>query len=130
MGSHWSNWQDLGSPSVPYKTFKGDPSVEKNPNGLVQIFARGQDGKIYTTEQTAPTATSFKAWAELDLGAATMDCNSDLTVEALNSGLLAVFCQHADGSVLGAYHLSSGSFESFTPWTKWPVSVGSASKAA
>jgi hypothetical protein len=52
-GNGWSGWWSLGGPPVAGTGWAGSPSVTANPDGHLEVFARGPDGAIWHDWQPA-----------------------------------------------------------------------------
>jgi CHAP domain len=58
----WSAWTELANPSDD--TIVGEPTVARNADGRLFVFARGASGKIWLlTQQTLGNATTWNAWS-------------------------------------------------------------------
>lgn len=103
-----ASWDSAGW--VPLElnySFQGTPTVAKDANGLLEVFARGSDNNIwYTTQQ----GTGWSGWSILQ---SSVSYFSSPKVMANQDGLLEVFALGSDNNI---WHISQ---ESPTVWSSW-----------
>jgi hypothetical protein len=58
----WAPWSSLGKPTSANVR---RCTTERNKDGRLQVFALGDDEKVWTTAQTVPGATAWDGWAGL-----------------------------------------------------------------
>ncbi len=91
-------------------TFAGAPSIIRDGNGLLHIFARGHDQNIWTTAQTT-AGGSWSAWKHAQ---SSFEATSDPAVGIDHSGHLVIIA-------LGTDHNVWLSMQQGATWSKWSV---------
>src|SRR6266568_3354229 len=105
-----TNWTSLGSP--PAVKWGARPSVARNIDGRLEVFALDSAGALWHIQQTTP-GMNWNSWASLGIAPNT-NVLPDFVVEENADGRLEVFTIGNDGAVWHVWQVAPNS--SWSPW--------------
>jgi len=112
----WSKWGSLGG------LFASGPAVIVNTDGLVDVFGRGVDKRVYGKHQyMTEEGTAWTGWTEYGGETSTAP-----EVARRPDGTIMIFTRHASKEIQVKYQLQNPTDFSLT-WSDW-VSLGGMSK--
>jgi len=99
-----TNWTSLGSP--PAVNWGARPSVARNADGRLEVFALDSVGALWHIQQTSP-GMNWNSWASLGIAPNT-NVLPDLAVERNADGRLEIFALDSVGALWHTWQTSPG----------------------
>ncbi|MCW3845500.1 LamG domain-containing protein, partial [Micromonospora yasonensis] len=120
VGAAFSNWKSIGT-GAPATGFASDPSVVLAPSGTLVIYARGADGWVWGTNQTA-VGGAFGPWLRIGGGGSGVASKPQALLAA--NGTIVIYARGTDNLIHGVGQPSPGA--AFGMWgtmgDRWPLS--------
>src|SRR5437588_461128 len=105
-----TNWTSLGSP--PAVKWGSRPSVARNSDGRLEVFALDSVGALWHIQQTTP-GMNWNSWASLGIAPNT-NVLPDFVVERNADGRLEIFALDSAGALWHTWQTSPGD-----GWIQW-----------
>src|SRR6266568_3262216 len=103
-----SNWTSLGAPG----TINANPTIGKNDDGRLEVFATGLDNALWHIWQVAPNGP-WDNWASLG-GPPNVDIGHSIGVHVNDDGRLEIFATGSDSALWHIWQVTPNG-----PWGAW-----------